>query len=821
MAFKQIVLPVTGMTCANCANTIERTLINKTKGVKSSSVNFASEQAVISYDDAQTSLDEITASIKKAGYGIVLAQLELPLKGMTCANCAATIERTLNKKTPGVLQATVNYASETAFVDYIPSITDRGQIIDSIRKAGYDVVEIVPESVDEKDAGNIAKEAEIKIQNRKFWMGVAFSLPLFIFSMLRDFQLLDAWAYRIPSVWFMFLLATPVQFYVGWDYYVGGFKSLRNRSANMDLLVAMGSSVAYFYSVVVLFALSMKDFSLGHHVYFETSALIITLIKLGKLLEVRAKGQTGSAIKKLIGLQPKMATVISGVTETPVPISRVKVGDIILVRPGERIPVDGVLIEGNSFVDESMLTGESFPVEKKSGDKVAGGTINKQGIFRFQATKVGNETALGQIIKLVQQAQGSKAPIQKIADRVSAWFVPIVILIAFATFFLWWASSGEFTPALLRLVAVLVIACPCALGLATPTAVIVGMGKGAEHGILFKNSEALERMRELKTIVFDKTGTITEGHPSVTDIVSSVNFNNQNVLKYAASAERGSEHPLAEAIVKKAKLENLDLYLPENFFAESGKGISCQINGKKILLGNSDIIKDNNIKLDELTERAEQLEFSAKTVIWLAIDKQLAGIIAVADKIKDDSAETVSVLNRKKIRTIMITGDNQSTAESIAKSADINEVVARVLPAQKAEQVKKLQEYKNGAVGMVGDGINDAPALAQADVGIAIGTGTDVAIETADVTLMRGRLKSVVQALDLSNATMRSIKQNLFWAFIYNIILIPVAAGILYPFEFMPDFLRSLHPVLAAMAMAFSSVSVVLNSLRLKMLKLD
>jgi len=806
------------MHCANCSATIERGL-KKLDGVAQVNVNYATEKATIAFDPTVLNIDAIIGKIEDVGYGVATAKVELPITGMTCANCAATIERTLNKKVPGIVNATVNFATEKASVEYIPGLVSRADMIAAIERAGYGVVEA--EAGELEDAEQAARDAEIRDQTRKFWTGVAFSLPLFLLSMARDFGLLGAWAHAPWVNWLMFALATPVQFYVAWDYYVGGYKSLRNGSANMDVLVAMGSSVAYFYSLIVTLFLTLGSAAAGEHVYFETAAVIITLIKLGKLLEAIAKGKTSAAIKKLMGLRAKTARVVRDGEEVDIPIEQVRVGDVVIVRPGEKIPVDGIVIEGRSTVDESMLTGESMPVEKKAGDEVIGATLNKQGRLKFEATKVGAETALAQIIRLVQEAQGSKAPIQRLADRVSAVFVPVVIVLAVLTLLVWWFVVGAgFTPALIRLVAVLVIACPCALGLATPTAIMVGTGKGAENGILFKNSEALERAHSLKVIVLDKTGTVTVGEPAVTDVVASGERpavrDGGELLRLAASAERGSEHPLGEAIVRAAQAQNLSLSEPEQFEAVAGRGIVARIDGHEVVLGNKKLMTERSVHLNGLEREAERLQAEAKTAMWVAVDGQAAGVIAVADTIKPGSREAVAEMHRLGLRVVMLTGDNQATAEAIARQAGIDQVRAEVLPGDKAAEVKRLQAEADGLVAMVGDGINDAPALAQADVGIAIGTGTDVAMETADVTLMRGDLRSVPQAIALSKATMRVIKQNLFWAFFYNIILIPIAMGVLYPFAFLPAMLRALHPILAAFAMAFSSVTVVSNSLRLR-----
>ncbi len=829
MAEKQITLPITGMHCANCSTTIERNL-KKLDGVAEANVNYATEKATVVFDPTRLGEDAIIGKIKDVGYGVATAKVELPITGMTCANCSATIERTLNKKVPGVVAATVNLATEKATVEYIPGQVSRADLVAAIERVGYGVVEA--EAGQLEDAEQAAREAEIRDQSHKFWTGVAFTLPLFLLAMARDFGLLGMAGHAPWLNWLMLALALPVQFYVGWDYYVGGFKALRNGSANMDVLVAMGSSAAFFYSLPVTVALTLGSMALGEHVYFETAAVIITLIKLGKLLEARAKGQTSAAIKKLMGLRAKTARVVRGGAEVDIPIEQVKVSDVVIVRPGEKIPVDGVVVEGRSAVDESMLTGESLPVDKKPGDQVIGATLNKQGLLKFEATRVGAETALAQIVRLVQEAQGSKAPIQRLADQVSGIFVPVVIVIATATLLVWWFGVGAgFTPAIIRMVAVLVIACPCALGLATPTAIMVGTGKGAEHGILFKNSAALEHAHSLKVIVLDKTGTLTKGEPEVTDVVvagqrleitggtagQSLLSNPQSqLLRLAASAERGSEHPLGEAIVRAAQTRGLPLAQPDRFEAVAGQGIVAQVEGHEVALGNLKMMAERSVHLNGLQVENERLQAEAKTAMWVAVDGQAAGVIAVADTIKPGSQEAVAQMHRMGLQVVMMTGDNQATAQAIARQVGIDRVLAEVLPGDKAAEVKKLQAEGIGLIAMVGDGINDAPALAQADVGIAIGTGTDVAMETADVTLMRGDLRAVPQAIGLSKATMRTIKQNLFWAFFYNVILIPIAMGVLYPLAFLPMVLRALHPALAAFAMAFSSVTVVTNSLRLR-----
>jgi Cu+-exporting ATPase len=796
MSDDKITLPVAGMTCANCAMNIERA-VKKLNGVAEAQVNFAAEQAAISFDPAQLQIKDVIDKIQGSGFSVPTNKTEFAVTGMTCVNCAANIERALNKKIAGLVNATVNFASERAAVEYIPGVANLQEMIAAIEAAGYGVIS--PEEIsEEEDAEQIARQAEIRDQTRKFIVGVVFALPLFVLSMARDFSLIGPWSHAAWVNWFFWALATPVQ-------------SLKNKSANMDVLVAMGSSVAYFYSLALLFFPV-----LGQHVYFETSAVIITLIKLGKMLESRTKGRTGGAIRKLIGLRPKTATIIENEAEKEIPIARVQLEDTVLVRPGERIPVDGIVIEGASSVDESMLSGEPLPVDKQAGDQVVGGTINGEGLLKFKAAAVGKDTVLAQIIRLVQEAQGSKAPIQALADKVAAVFVPAIIVLAFAVFFIWWGIGGEFVPAMIRLVAVLVIACPCALGLATPTAIMAGTGKGAERGILFKNSEALEMATKLDTIVLDKTGTITIGKPAVVDIIpiepecKTV----EDLLKLGASVEKGSEHPLGKAIVKHAESEALKLSAPAEFKASGGLGVQARINGSMVKVGKPDWFTELKIPIDPAADRIRQLQSQGKTVMVVARENRLCGLIAVSDEIKPDSAEAIRDLQDQRLKVVMLTGDNLETAQNIGNQVHIDDIFSEVKPDEKSSKVKELQE-KGERVGMVGDGINDAPALAQADVGLAIGTGTDVAIETADVILSSGSLSGVSRAIRLSRATMNTIKQNLFWAFGYNVILIPVAAGILYPFETLPNILRQLHPILAALAMAFSSVSVVTNSLRL------
>ena len=806
---KQVILPITGMTCANCVATVERNL-KRDKGVLAANVNLSSERATVEYNPEFSELGGLIERVNKAGYGVATGDADFLIKRIGDDNDARRLERAIGK-VEGVLDVKVNLTAEQARVQYVPTIVSQTELRKTIKAAGFDVVET---GADTEDAEQKARQNEIDQQRHLLIIGLIFTIPLFILAMTRDL-LMPPWAEQSWVIWLMWVLSTPVQFYVGWQYYVGAYKALRNGSANMDVLIAMGSSVAFAFSILVTLGI------LPGHVYFETSAVIITLIKLGKYLEARAKGRTSEAIKKLMGLRAKTAHVVRDGNEMEVAVDEVKIGDIVLVRPGEKIPVDGVVVEGRSSVDESMLTGESMPVEKKAGADVIGATLNKLGFFKFEATKVGKETALSQIIKLVEEAQGSKAPIQKMADKVSEVFVPAVIGIAFVTFLVWYfliplpanSEVNLFTRALINMVAVLVIACPCAMGLATPTAVMVGTGKGAENGILLRSGEALERAGKIDTIVLDKTGTITKGQPTVTDFVVLGNQENAPereayILQLAASVEKVSEHPLGEAIVAEAGQRSLILQLPDQFTSESGMGVEAVIGGKNVLVGNPKLMETHGVPLNGSEADVSRLQNEAKTVVLIAVDGRLEALLGIADPIKETSREALDKLSQMKLRIVMITGDNQRTASGIAKQVGIDTILAEVMPGEKASEVKKLQN-EGRVVAMVGDGINDAPALAQSDVGIAIGTGTDIAMAAAPITLISGDLRGVAKAIHLSRKTLQTIKQNLFWAFFYNVILIPAAAAGL------------LNPMLAAGAMAFSSVFVVSNSLHLRNVKLE
>ena len=739
---------------------------------------------------------------------MVFENIELPVVGMSCVKCADTVEQTLKNKVPGVMSASVNFAAETAIVNFDPASTNPLAMADAVKNAGYTLILPVEGNHDE-DPEQAARQLELRHQKQYFFVGILFTVPLFVLSMGRDFSVFSEWIQAGWVNWLFFTLATPVQFYTGRDFYGGGWRSVRAGSANMDVLVVLGSSVAYFYSLSVLILPGI-----GAHVYFETSAMIITLIKLGKLLEVRAKGKASAAIKKLMDLAPKIAHLEDENGQAQdVPADQVKPGQWVVVRPGERIPVDGVVVSGQSAVDESMLTGESIPIDKIEGETTFGGTINHEGLLKIIATGVGSQTALSQIIRLVRQAQGSKAPIQRLADKVAAVFVPVIIIIALTTLGLWWMLGGEFVPGMIRMVAVLVIACPCALGLATPTAIMVGTGRGAGMGILFKNSEALETAHRLNTVMFDKTGTITKGKPVLTDWIPLSGDANQ-MLTLAASAEAGSEHPIARAVVEGAQKRGLSLEEVTAFRNTSGFGLKATVSGHAVRVGKPDWFEHKDGLPQEVHKLVQDTASQGKTVFLAEVDGLLAGLLAVSDKEKEDSKNAVAKLRKMGITPFMVTGDNEQAAMAIAGKVGIEQIEAGVLPDKKEEILRRIHDQGN-TVAMVGDGINDAPALARADVGIAIGSGTDVAMEASDITLVSDDLSGVAKAIELSRATMRTIRQNLFWAFFYNAALVPLAAGVLHTVSWVPVPIRELHPAMAAAAMAFSSVTVVLNSLRL------
>ncbi len=811
-------IKVGGMTCSACAKAIERA-VGKVAGVSEASVNYATEKLQVSFDEAVAGQEAIEAAVRKAGYEVLAEpsgkEITIPIDGMTCSACATAIERA-TKKLPGVESASVNFATEKMTVKYSPQQVRISEIKQAVMKAGYQPREIV--NSQQVDADKVRKEKEINTLWLKFRVSLVFSIPLFYLAMggMLNWPLpkmLDPMNYPLRYALTELLLVLPV-IVAGYRFYTVGFSAIWRRSPNMDSLIAMGTSAAFGYSVYSIYRITIGDFMYVEDLYFETAGVIITLILLGKSLEAVSKGRTSEAIKKLMGLSPKTAIVLHGEIEMEIPIEEVEVGDIIVVKPGSKIPVDGEVVEGYSSVDESMLTGESMPVDKKPGDPIIGASINKNGSLRFRATRVGSDTALAQIIKLVEDAQGSKAPIAHLADVVSGYFVPTVFLIATLSALAWFFAGQTPVFALSIFIAVLVIACPCALGLATPTAIMVGTGKGAEYGVLIKGGEALETTHKIKTIVFDKTGTITEGRPEITDIITlPAGMERNELLQLAASAEKGSEHPLADAIVRGAEKEGLEFIKGEAFTAIPGHGIQVTLKGKTLLLGNRKLMDEKQISLAVLSDHADQLASEGKTPMFIAVDSQPAGIIAVADIVKPSSAKAIEKLHEMGIEVAMITGDNRKTAEAIARSVGIDRVLAEVLPQDKANEVKKLQA-DGKKVAMVGDGINDAPALAQADIGIAIGSGTDVAMESADIVLMRSDLMDVPTAIQLSKSTIRNIKQNLFWAFAYNVAGIPIAAGLLFAFGG-----PKLNPIIAAAAMSLSSVSVLSNALRLKRFK--
>lgn len=822
-AAERVDLPITGMTCAACANRIEKKL-NKQAGVETASVNFATSKATVNYNPEKINVSDLIQTVKDVGYDTAgTPKIEFVVDDSARPSGSSVQLETHLSKLRGVIRADFNLATMAVNVEFLPGAADKQTIRRAIEDFGYRVRE-VSGSGDEsaEDSIEAAHHAEYNDLKRKFWIAAVLSLPVLVIAMSHG----AIGFLNFAGVnWLQLVLTIPVVFYCGAQFYRGAWAAFRHRAADMNTLIATGTGAAFIYSILAtvfpsFFApanqtMTMPGMEMMQNVpvYFEAASVIIALILLGRMLEARAKGQTGAAIKKLIGLQAKTARIIRDGVEIEIETEEVVPGDIVLVRPGEKIPVDGILTEGSSAIDESMLTGESLPVEKKTGDEIFGATINKTGAFSFKATKVGKDTALQQIVKLVSEAQGSKPPIAKLADTISGIFTPVVICIAIATFVIWFVAASpevRFTMALVNFVSVLIIACPCALGLATPTAIMVGTGRGAENGILIKGGDSLETAHKLNTIVLDKTGTITKGEPSLTDVIAADGFDENDFLKIVASAEKRSEHPLAAAIERGAAERNLQFEKVENFNALEGRGIEARISGKDLLLGNLRLMNERKIELNGAENTVEKLASEGKTPMFAAIDGKFAGVVAVADTIKPESKEAIRALQNLGLEVVMMTGDNKRTAEAVAAQVGITRVLAEVLPEGKSGEIKRLQAEKK-TVGMVGDGINDAPALAQADVGIAIGTGTDVAIEASDITLIKGDLRGVVTAIALSKATIRSVKQNLFWAFIYNVVGIPIAAGLLYPF-----FGILLSPILASAAMSLSSVSVVANSLRLR-----
>ncbi len=741
-------------------------------------------------------------------------RLELPIAGMTCANCAKAVERSLGAKT-GVFSATVNFPASRVYIEYDAKKIDRPEMIRTIQESGYEVIEPRSDGIDAMELARITKE------KKQWWLlkiGIVFTVPLFVLSMGRDFGWMGQWAHADWVNYLFCALATPVQCLLGWDYYLRAYRSILKRSTGMDVLVAIGSTTAYLYSIAVMLGpLFQADW--GHHVYFETSASILTLILVGGIVESRAQSKTNSAIKKLLGIQVKTARVRRGLLEQEIPLEQVQVGDRLVVKPGERIPVDGVVVTGQSAVDESMITGESMPIEKSKGMSLVGSTINQDGLLIMEARKVGKDTMLAQIIRQVEHAQSTKAPIQRMADQISNVFVPIVLVVAIASFAYWWLMAGDFTQAMLRMIAVLMISCPCAMGLATPLAIMVGMGRGAERGILFKSSDSLQRAGSITDIFFDKTGTLSLGKLQATEVIAAESQRSSDVLRAAAMVAKGSEHPIARAIVERATAEGLDLPLSDDFRSHAGQGMEGRWEHRTVRVGNQKWISQFAELDNGLLQAAERVAALSKSAVWIAIDQHSVGLVAVADQVKPTAKDAMDTLHRMSLEVSMITGDHATTAAAIGEEVGIKKVHAGALPNDKLRLIQQAQG-KRRCVAMVGDGINDAPALAQADVGIAMGTGTDIAMESADVTLLRGDLRSVPEAILLSKATVRNIRQNLFWAFGYNVLLIPVAAGVLAGFPFLPVYLRELHPIAAALAMVLSDLVIVLNALRLRAIPL-
>ncbi len=829
---ERVDLPITGMTCAACARRIERQL-KKVSGVSRAGVNFATSRATVEYDPRAVGVRELIGKVKETGYDIAgTARADFIVDDSARpAGSSHQLEKHLGQLR-GVVNASFNLSTMEVRAEYLPGAIDAVSLRRAIEEFGYRVREVPGAGAGAEDVETSARVAEYKDLRRKFWLAALLSAPVLVIAMSHGRISL----FNFAGVnWLQLALTTPVVFYSGWQFYRGAWAAFRHRAADMNTLIAMGTGAAYLYSIAATVApgffartinsadqstamqgMAGMNEAMAAPVYFEAAGVIIALILLGRLLESRAKGQTSDAIRRLMSLQPKTARVVREGSEIDIAVEEVVPGDVVLVRPGEKIPVDGLVTQGASAVDESMLTGESLPVEKGIGDEVFGATLNKTGAFSFKATKVGKDTALQQIIGLVQDAQGAKAPIARAADVVSGIFTPVVICIAIATFVVWFVAAPtdvRSTMALVNFVSVLIIACPCALGLATPTAIMVGTGKGAENGVLIKGGESLELAHRLDTIVLDKTGTITKGEPALTGVVTTDEKNavdDNHLLRLAASAERGSEHPLGEAIVRAARARGLQLAEAARFKALAGHGIEAEVEGHQLLLGNLKLMQERSVALDGYAERAVALAKEGATPMYAAVDGRFAGLLTVADEIRPESKAAIEAMQQLGLEVVMLTGDNRQTAEAVAAQVGINRVLAEVLPEGKAAAIRQLQQEKR-TVGMVGDGINDAPALAQADVGLSIGTGTDVAIEASDITLIKGDLRGVVTAIALSRATIRVIRQNLFWAFIYNIIGIPIAAGLLYPFTGW-----LLSPIIASAAMSLSSVSVVTNSLRLR-----
>ncbi|MBI2844161.1 MAG: copper-translocating P-type ATPase [Armatimonadetes bacterium] len=808
MTTKTLELPITGISCASCAAKIERG-ISRLAGIQEASVNCATNTLTVIYDPALASGKEFVKTVRDLGYEAGFERATIPIMGMHCSSCVSKIERQLSDL-DGVIKATVNLATEQATIDYVPRQISPEELRQAIQDLGYEA----PEQAVTEDRERAEREATLREWKHRFWIGAALTIPIALGS-LRDIPPVAGFIpVFLGNPYLLWALATPVQFWAGWPFYRGAWAAARHGTADMNTLIAVGSSAAYIYSVTAILFSGFFTAAVGIQptLYFDTSAVIITLILLGRYLEARAKGRASEAIRRLAGLRPRTARILRDGGEIDVPVEQVRVGDSVVVRPGEKISVDGIVTEGASAVDESMITGESIPVNKEPGDEVIGATINKTGSFVFRATKVGKDTALAQIIRMVEQAQGSKAPIQRLADIISGYFVPVVIGIAALTFVVWLIFGPEpaFNFALLNFIAVLIIACPCALGLATPTAIMVGTGRGAENGVLIKGGEILERAHKVDTVVLDKTGTLTKGEPELTDVVAAPGVDESEVLRLAASAERRSEHPLGEAIVRGAVSRGVQPAEIESFAALAGEGIEAKVEGRRVLIGNNKLMAERNINLDGLSGAALSLSSEGRTPVFVAIDGAASGVLALADTLKEGSVEAVRRLHSMGVEVVMITGDNKRTADAVAAQVGIDRALAEVLPQDKAEEIRRLQA-EGRIVAMVGDGINDAPALAQADVGIAIGTGADVAMEAGDITLISGDLLGVITAISLSRRTIGTIRQNLFLSFIYNVLLIPLAAGVFYP-----AFGLLLNPMWAAAAMSLSSVSVVSNSLRLR-----